>query len=376
MTVSSVPGVAFTVPAGALHAACDWAARACPSKAVVPILQGILIEAHDDRVTMSGFDYDRHASVTVDALVSEPGRVLLPGRLLASVAGVAAKGSDVVVESTGGSVRVVAGRARWSIPVLPVEDYPKLSLMPQQVGSVRPEVFAEAVGQVAVAAGRDDTLPMLTGIRLEIDGAKLTMAATDRFRLAVRELEWEPGDMGLSTAVLVPAKTLADATKTLAGGDIVQLALADKDGMLGLLCGNRQLTTRLLDSEFPKYRSLLPSNHTSEAVVQVGAFTEAVKRVSLVAERSAQVKLEFGDDTLRLVAGDDDGNNAEEQIPRTLEGDPLSIAFNPHYLLDMLSVMRTEQVHLGFTAPNRPALARPVGTGDYQHLLMPVRIPG
>lgn len=376
MSASSRPGVSFTVPAGALREATDWASRACPSKAVVPILQGILIEAHDDRVTMSGFDYDRHASVTVDALVSEPGRVLLPGRLLASVAGVAAKGSDVVVESTGGAVRVVAGRARWSIPVLPVEEYPKLPSMPQRVGSVRPEVFAEAVGQVSVAAGRDDTLPMLTGIRLEIDGAKLTMAATDRFRLAVRELEWEPGDAGLSTAVLVPAKTLADAAKTLAGGDMVQLALADKDGMLGLLCGNRQLTTRLLDSEFPKYRTLLPSDHMSEAVVQVGAFAEAVKRVSLVAERSAQVRLEFGDDTLRLVAGDDDGNNAEEQIPCALEGDPLSIAFNPSFLLDMLSVMRTEQVHLGFTTPNRPALARPVGAEDYQHLLMPVRIPG
>jgi DNA polymerase-3 subunit beta len=270
---------------------------------------------------------------------------------------------------------------------MPVEDYPKLPDMPQLAGSVRPDVFAQAVTQVAVAAGKDDTLPMLTGIRLEIEGTKLTMAATDRFRLAVRELEWEPGDAGISTAVLVPARTLADAAKTLTGKDAVQLALADRDGMLGLAGNGRRTTTRLLDAEFPKYRQLLPTDHTSAAILEVAPLLEAIKRVSLVADRGAQVRMEFTEGSLRLTAGGDDEGSAEEQLSCELDGEPLTIAFNPGYLLDGLNALHTERAHLGFTTPSRPALARPVSSDDataanpghasgYVHLLMPVRLPG
>jgi DNA polymerase-3 subunit beta len=228
---------------------------------------------------------------------------------------------------------------------------------------------------------------MLTGIRLEIDGAKLTMAATDRFRLAVRELEWEPGDAGLSTAVLVPARTLAEAAKTLTGKDAVQLALADRDGMLGLSGNGRQSTTRLLDAEFPKYRQLLPTEHTSAAILEIAPLVEAIKRVSLVADRGAQVRMEFTEGSLRLTAGGDDEGSAEEQLSCELDGEPLTIAFNPGYLLDGLNALHTERAHLGFTTPSRPALARPVSSeaataaqpgnaSGYVHLLMPVRLPG
>jgi DNA polymerase-3 subunit beta len=228
---------------------------------------------------------------------------------------------------------------------------------------------------------------MLTGIRLEIEGSTLTMAATDRFRLAVRELEWQPADTNLSTAVLVPARTLAEAAKTLTGRDDVRLALADGDGMLGLAGNGRQSTTRLLDAEFPKYRQLLPAQHTSQAVLEVAPMIEAIKRVSLVADRGAQVRLEFTEGSLRLTAGGDDEGSAEEQLACELEGEPLTIAFNPGYLLDGLGALRTERAHLGFTTPSRPALARPVREGapspaaggavaGYVHLLMPVRLPG
>jgi DNA polymerase-3 subunit beta len=288
---------------------------------------------------------------------------------------------DVVVD--GSRDTITCGSARFSLPTMPVEDYPKLPEMPQLAGSVRPDVFAEAVSQVAVAAGKDDTLPMLTGIRLEINGPKLTMAATDRFRLAVRELEWEPGDAGINTAVLVPARTLADAAKTLAGREPVQLALADGDGMLGLSGNGRRSTTRLLDAEFPKYRQLLPTEHTSAVILELAPLVEAIKRVSLVADRGAQVRMEFTEGSLRLTAGGDDEGSAEEHLPAELDGEPLTIAFNPSYLLDGLNSLHTERAHLAFTTPNRPALARPVSDSDqpgapaaYLHLLMPVRLPG
>ncbi|HEY1974361.1 MAG TPA: DNA polymerase III subunit beta, partial [Pseudonocardia sp.] len=212
---------------------------------------------------------------------------------------------------------------------------------------------------------------------------KLTMAATDRFRLAVRELEWEPGDAGINTAVLVPARTLADAAKTLAGREPVQLALAHGDGMLGLSGNGRRSTTRLLDAEFPKYRQLLPTEHTSAVILELAPLVEAIKRVSLVADRGAQVRMEFTEGSLRLTAGGDDEGSAEEHLPAELDGEPLTIAFNPSYLLDGLNSLHTERAHLAFTTPNRPALARPVSDSDqpgapaaYLHLLMPVRLPG
>jgi DNA polymerase-3 subunit beta len=277
---------------------------------------------------------------------------------------------------------------------MPVEDYPQLPAMPQPAGVVPGDVLAQAVQQVAVAAGRDDTLPMLTGVRLEIDGPRLTLAATDRFRLAVRELDWTPEDPGLSTSVLIPARTLADVAKTLAGAGPVELALSAGDGMLGITGGGRRATTRLLDAEFPRFRQLIPTEHTSSAVIESAALVEAIKRVQLVTDRVAQVRMEFSDDGLRLAAGGDEIGSAEEELPCELEGAPLVIAFNPAYLLDALGALHTSKARLTFTTPNRPALMRPVPPppadategenapadaeqeSGYLHLLMPVRLPG
>jgi DNA polymerase-3 subunit beta len=381
----------FRVERDALADGVAWVARSLPARPPVPVLGGVLLEANTgadagQALTISGYDYEVSARVAVDAQINsgehEGNRVLVSGRLLADITkSLPPHPVDVVVD--GSRATITCGSARFSLPTMPVEDYPKLPEMPQLAGSVRPDVFAEAVSQVAVAAGKDDTLPMLTGIRLEINGPKLTMAATDRFRLAVRELEWEPGDAGINTAVLVPARTLADAAKTLAGREPVQLALADGDGMLGLSGNGRRSTTRLLDAEFPKYRQLLPTEHTSAVILELAPLVEAIKRVSLVADRGAQVRMEFTEGSLRLTAGGDDEGSAEEHLPAELDGEPLTIAFNPSYLLDGLNSLHTERAHLAFTTPNRPALARPVSDSDqpgapaaYLHLLMPVRLPG
>jgi DNA polymerase III subunit beta len=395
----------FRVERDVLADAAAWVARSLPARPPVPVLGGVLLEATTsaagDHLMVSGFDYETSARVELDATIGDPGRVLVSGRLLADITrALPPKPVDVVVD--GARATITCGSSRFSLPTMPVEDYPQLPAMPQAAGTVPGELLALAVQQVAVAAGRDDTLPMLTGIRLEIDGPRLTLAATDRFRLAVRELEWTPEDPTLTTAVLIPARTLADVAKTLSGAGPVELALSAGDGMLGITGGGRRATTRLLDAEFPRFRQLIPAEHTSAAILDAAALVEAIKRVALVTDRVAQVRMEFADDGLRLAAGGDEVGSAEEELPCELEGGPLTIAFNPGYLLDALGALHTPRARMTFTTPNRPALMRPVPppstdagssdgeaaenidqeTGDetpdsgYLHLLMPVRLPG
>ena len=388
----------FRVERDVLADAAAWVARSLPARPPVPVLGGVLVEAvggaDGDRLVVSGFDYETSARVELDATIGDPGRVLVSGRLLADITrALPSKPVDLVVD--GSRATINCGSSRFSLPTMPVEDYPQLPAMPQLAGTVPADRLAEAVGQVAVAAGRDDTLPMLTGVRLEIDGTRLTLAATDRFRLAVRELDWSPEDTEQETAVLIPARTLAEVAKTLGGSGTISLALSAGDGMLGVSGGGRRATTRLLDAEFPRFRQLIPAEHTSAAVLEVAGLVEAIKRVALVTDRVAQVRMEFGEDGLRLAAGGDDVGSAEEELTCEFEGEPLTIAFNPGYLLDALGALHTARARLTFTTPNRPALMRPVppppadaAEGEnapekgaeqesgYLHLLMPVRLPG
>jgi DNA polymerase III subunit beta len=386
----------FRVERDVLADAAAWVARSLPARPPVPVLGGVLVEAvggaDGDRLVVSGFDYETSARVELSATIGDPGRVLVSGRLLADITrALPSKPVDLVVD--GSRATITCGSSLFSLPTMPVEDYPQLPAMPQLAGTVPADRLAEAVGQVAVAAGRDDTLPMLTGVRLEIDGARLTLAATDRFRLAVRELDWAPEDTEQETAVLIPARTLAEVAKTLGGSGTISLALSAGDGMLGVSGGGRRATTRLLDAEFPRFRQLIPAEHTSAAVLEVAGLVEAIKRVALVTDRVAQVRMEFGEDGLRLAAGGDDVGSAEEELTCEFEGEPLTIAFNPGYLLDALGALHTERAQLTFTTPNRPALVRPVPAAPaatdadaapnpaqpvpgYLHLLMPVRLPG
>lgn len=368
----------FRVAREDLADAVAWVARSLPSRPPVPVLGGIMLTVDGDALTIAGFDYEvsTRAEIAVDAQTA--GTVLVSGKLLAQItSALPAKPVDVEVE--GSRVTIKCGPARFSLPTMPVDDYPALPEMPAPSGTVPAAAFADAVSQAAVAAGRDDTLPMLTGVRVEIEGDQLTLAATDRFRLAVRELSWSPTQPGLSTAVLVPAKTLADTARSMAGEGEVTIALAD--GMLGLAAGGRRTTVRLLDVEFVKYRSLLPKEHTTTVEVSVGELAEAIKRVSLVTDRGHHLRMQVSEGTLGLAAGGDDEGSAEEEIPVTADGAELLIAFNPGYLLDGLAVLRTERVRIAFTAPGRPALLLPVADDSsaepaYRYLVMPARLPG
>jgi DNA polymerase-3 subunit beta len=376
--------VRFRVERDVLAEAVAWAARSLPARPPVPVLAGLMLDAADGRLVLSSFDYEVSARVEVPAEVAEPGTALVSGRLLADISrSLPARPVDVATDAT--KVVVTCGSSRFTLLTLPVEDYPSLPEMPGASGSLHGDAFAAAVAQVSVAAGRDDTLPVLTGVRLEIEGSTITMAATDRYRLAVRELAWSPEQTGLEAIALVPARTLADTAKALASADKVTVALAAAgagEGLVGFEGSGRRTTSRLLDGEFPKYRSLLPAESASVASVETASLVESVRRVALVAERNTPIRLSFSAGELTLEAGSGDEAQASESLEASLDGDDISIAFNPAYLLDGLGVLGTEHAELRFTAPTRPAViagkaqADATAGDDYRYLLMPVRLSG
>ena len=367
----------------ALADAVVWTARSLPARPPMQVLLGLLLETRDNGLSVSGFDYEVSSQITVDVTTAEPGRVLVPGKLLADIVrSLPAQPVDLRLEGT--RVVLTCGSARFTLPTLPVEDYPSLPEMPTVAGSLESDVFGAAVAQVALAAGRDDTLPVLTGVRVEIDGDQLTLAATDRYRLAVRTLTWKPDQPDMTTTALVPARTLADTAKALTNGPEITLALAtggSGEGMIGFAGGGRRTTSRLLEGEFPKYRSLLPSESSAFAEVETAQLVEAVKRVALVATRNSPVRLSFSAEGLVLEAGGQDDAQASERLHCGWEGEEMSIAFNPQYLLDGLGAVDSDSTTLSFTGPTRPAVLtgkrEPDGSiADYRYLLMPVRLSG
>ena len=365
-----------------------WTARALPARPTVPVLAGMRLHAEAD-LTLSSFDYDVSAQATIPVMTEEEGSALVSGRLLAEISR-SLPARPVQIASEGGKAVLSCGSATFTLLTMPEEEYPALPEMPQAAGSVGSDAFASAVSQSATAAGRDDTLPALTGVRIEIEGDTLTLISTDRYRLAVRELRWSPARPGLSAAVLVPARALAETARSLTSGAEVSIALAlpgegaadsgaGGDGMIGFEGGGRQTTTRLLGGEFPRYQALLPSHANATAELSAPLLIEAVKRVALVAERNTAVRLAFTPGQLVLEAGTGEEAQAVEVLEASYEGDDLAIAFNPQYLLDGLTAIDSDTARMSFTEPGKPALITgkpaPEGQPDYRYLLMPIR-PG
>lgn len=373
--------VKVRVERDALADAVAWAARTLPSRPSLPVLAGLVLTTGEG-LTLSSFDYEVSARVDVDADVAEGGTVAVSGRLLADIAR-SLPAQPVTLAQDGSRVTITCGRSSFTLPTLPVEDYPQLPSMPDLAGTVDATVFANAVASVAIAAGRDDTLPTLTGIRMEIEGSTITLAATDRYRLAVREFAWTPKSSSISTQALVPAKTLADTAKSLVGAGSVGIALAaGGEGLIGFEGSGRRTTTRLLDGEFPKYRTLLPNESATVATVDTAALADALKRVALVAERNTPVRLSFDSSEVTLRAGAGEDAQANEAVECGVEGDAIEIAFNPQYLLDGLAAVDAPITRFAFTVATKPAvlsgLAEPgaAPSGEYSYLLMPVRLTG
>lgn len=382
-----------------LAGAVSWVARNLPSRPTQPILRGMVFLADDEGLQLAGYDYEVSTQIRITAEVDEPGRFAVNGKLVSDIVS-KLPNKQVELHFNGTKVIVKCGSSRFELPSLTLEDYPQLPVAPADTGTIDASLLAEAISQVAVAAGKDESLPMLTGIRMETDGNEVTLAATDRFRLAVRTFEWNQIPEG-ETKLLIPAKTFSETARTLdtSSSEPVTLAFGDgsdgrdigSEGMLAILAEPRRTTTRLLDAEFPKFRPLLPKQHTSMAVARVDQLQDAIRRVSLMADHGAQIRMDFSDGQVVLSAHGDEVGHAEEVVACDFHGEPLLIAFNPQYLLEGLSAVRSHRVLLGFTQPSRPAILIPEPESlpsadedgqfatpetDFTYLLMPVRLPG
>jgi DNA polymerase-3 subunit beta len=366
-----------------LAEAVAWTARSLPTRPSQPVLAGLVLTATGDSLVLSAYDHEVSARAEVEAAVETEGTVVVSGRLLSDITR-NLPAAVVTLALTGSRVDVTCGRASYTVPTMSINEYPVLPQMPTVTGSLPTTVFAQAVQQVQIAAGRDDSLPAFTGIRIEISGDTITMAATDRYRLAVREFAWHPETPGFEAQALVPARTLSDVAKGMASGESVSLALTNGgagEGLMGFECAGRRTTTRLLDGDFPGFRKLLPQEPTSVIYVDTEELLGAVNRVALVAEKNQPVRINVTAHEIELSAGGDEAH-ATELLDGVLEGEPIEISFNPQFLAEGLGALRAPVTRIACTTPGKPAIFTGVAERgapanvEYQYLLMPVRLAG
>jgi DNA polymerase-3 subunit beta len=359
-----------------LAEAVAWTARGLPIRPAAPVLAGMRLHAGPAELTLSSFDYEVSAQAAVPVVTGEEGSALVPGRLLAEIVrSLPARPVDLVTDG----IRAVleCGSSTFTLLLLPEEEYPALPGMPPLAGSVGSDALAAAISQVAIAAGRDDSLPALTGIRVEFQGDTLTLVATDRYRLAVRELRWNPERPDLSRAVLVPARVLGDTARSLTFLAEVSISLGG-DSLIGFAGAGRQTTSRLVSAEYPRYAGLLPAEFSAVADLAAGSFAEAVRRVALVAERGVPVRLSFSPGQVVLESGGSEEAQAVEILEAAFDGEDLQIAFNPHYLLDGIAAIDADTARISFTAPGKPVVitGKTDREADYRYMLMPIRPAG
>ena len=370
----------FTVESNVLVESVNWVSRSLSSRPIMTALLGIVIDVSNE-VTLSASDLETAAKSSFNADIKEKGKVLVPGRLLAEIAR-SLPNKPVSVRLDNNRVLLTAGTAKFTLPTLPINEYPNLPTMPENSGFIASDVFATAINQVAIAAGKDDSLPTLTGIHVDINKETITLAATDRYRLAVREIQWQPNNTDIAASALLRARTLADAAKSLVGVTQVSLAVAPitaTERLVGFASEAKTMTSRMLDGTFPPYRHLLPSESIAQATIEVAPFLDSVRRVALVTDKTVPLRLRFADSKLQLEAGAGEEAQATEELTIIYNGEAIDIAFNPTFLMDGLHAVGTPFVHIAFTGSNKPAVLSgkhekdgPT-TDNYRYLLMPMR---
>ena len=370
----------FNVDSATLTDSVNWVSRSLSTRPIMTALLGIVIDVQKN-VTLSASDLETSAKSTFNAEIKETGRVLVPGRLLSEISKTLPN-KTVSFTLDGNRVLVTAGSAKFTLPTLPLNEYPNLPNMPEQSGSIASDLFSTAVNQVAVAAGRDDSLPTLTGIHVDISRETITLAATDRYRLAVREVNWTPNDPDIATSALLRARTLADAAKTIGNTKNVSVAIApttSNERLVGFASDAKTMTSRQLDGSFPPYRHLLPAESTATAIIEVAKLLDSVRRVALVTDKTVPLRLKFNNNTLQLEAGAGEEAQATEELEINYQGEAIDIAFNPTFLSDGLTALGTTYVNIAFTGSNKPAMLtgqnKPEGKADssFRYLLMPMR---
>jgi len=376
--------VRFQANRDVLSEAVSFAVKLLPQRTTLPILSGVLIQTTDSGISLSSFDYEVSAQTEIQAEVEEPGVVLVSGRLLAEIAA-KLPNAPVRFSTDESRITVSCGSANFTLLSMPVEEYPTLPQVSAQSGVVPAEDFATAVSQVAVAASRDDVTPVITGVQLEIADNAISLVATDRYRVAVREIDWDGSDGGVETATaLVPARTLQEIGKTLGHSGNIGVAITNKDDreLIAFSADKKTVTSLLIKGNFPPVKRLFPETVDNYAVMNTADLIEATRRVSLVLEREAALRFTFTVDGLTLEAIGSEQAQASEAIDALLTGDDTVVSLKPQFLLDGLGAVHSEFVRISFTKTENPNKPGPMlitsqtsrdqaGSDNYKYLLQP-----
>jgi DNA polymerase-3 subunit beta len=375
----------FQVNRDVFSEAVSFAVKLLPQRTTLPILSGVLIETSDSGLTLSSFDYEVSAQTEIAAEVDEPGRILVSGRLLADIAS-RLPNAPVEFSSEDSKINVVCGPARFTLLSMPVEEYPTLPTIAEQSGLLQAEAFSTAIAQVAVAASRDDVTPVITGVQLEVSENSVSLVATDRYRVAVREVEWDSGDKPVTETLtaLVPARTLQEIGKTFGHSGTISVAITSSDEreLIAFSADKKTVTSLLIKGNFPPVKRLFPETVDNYAVINTAELIEAVRRVSLVLEREAALRFTFSIDGVTLEAIGSEQAQASETIDAHLSGGDTVVSLKPQFLLDGLGAVHSEFVRISFTKTENPNKPGPVlitsqsskdqpGADNYKYLLQP-----
>ena len=370
----------FLVEKEPLTDAVNWVARSLSARPLQTSLLGIVINV-ESVITFTGSNLETTTEAVINADILEKGKVLVSGRLLADIVR-ALPNKPITFELDGTRVLVTSGSSKFQLPTLPVEEFPPLPDFPDAAGEIDGGIFAESISQVSIAAGKDESLVKLTGVHIEVKGSNILLAATDRYRLAVKELTWNPGKNDIENTILVRARTISELAKSLTGSGKVTFALADgdsKERLYGFKSDDKTLTSRTLDEVLPPFRQLLSTEAAAEVVIEVAPFLEAVHRVALVTDKTVPLKLVFSPGNLELQAGSGNDAQASENISISYSGEEFSTGFNPQFLIDGIQAVDAPFVHVAFTALNKHAIFMGKREADaapdtsYKYLLMPMR---
>ncbi len=354
----------FHVNRDVFSEAVSFVVKLLPQRNPQPILAGVLIEASDAGLSLAAFDYEASARTTIEATVDEPGTILVHGRLLSEIASRLPNAPIQVEVDDDGGIVLTCGSARFTLASMPVQEYPAIPEVSGDTGLVPAEDFATAIAQVAFAASRDDVTPVLTGVQLEVSGTKLSLVATDRYRVALREIPWDGGGTASDepTTALVPARTLTEVGKTFAHGGDISIAFSgsgDRE-IIAFTAGNKTVTSLLIKGNFPPVRRLFPEQTEHHAVLNTAELAEAVRRVSLVLDRSAPLRFTFTTDSVSMDASGTEQARATESVDSNLVGDDVTLGLNPQYLLESLGAVKSEFVRITFTSSDNANKLSPV----------------
>ncbi|MDQ6748757.1 MAG: DNA polymerase III subunit beta [Candidatus Dormibacteraeota bacterium] len=347
------------------------AGRAVASRGgALPVLSGVRAEVTGDRLRVIGTDLDLTIAVQVEVAGQADGVAVLPARIANDVVRSLEPGSvEVTVE--GEEAHITAGRFQSGIRLLPSDEFPRLPPAAEEAVTLKAKDFAAALHQVVSAASADDARPILTGVLMAAEGDGLRLVATDSYRLAVRDL---PGTSELrpDQSVLVPSRALRELERLLTSADEVTLRLGEREATFDI--SETRLTTRLIEGEFPNYRTLIPARHPNVLTVGRGPLLDAIRRVKLMAKDATPVRLSMSADGLDLNATTQDVGQANEDVDANYEGTDLVVAFNPEYLLDGIEVTPGDEITLETVDPQKPAVVRSTEGSEFLYLLMPVRV--